>query len=382
MRIVLTNKSTTIAGGEDYVLYLASGLRERKHDIIIAPLRNSELASKSKEQGFETVEMDYSAKGLDEIPLIFDLAKKLKNKKVDIIHTNSNTDRTIGAFTSRLLKCKNIAQIHSHFSITQRIHHSFRNKFIDHFITDSYSSRNQLIHYDKIHENRVSVIHIGIPKNKIEVSEQIKNKLRNDFGLGENNILIGAIGRLVKFKGHIYLIRAFKKIIETHPNIRMMIIGDGEIKDELFYACKELGITDKVFFPGYRTDVDQLLSIFDLYIHPSIDNGGESFPIAVLLALRAGLPVIATRVSDIPLQVKNGYNGFIVDAGNANQLSNKISELIENTEIRKTFGVNSTTHYYENFTLESMVNRMELLYRKIINVGPESVSYKKETIHK
>lgn len=367
MNIVLTNKAVNIAGGENYVLYLAEGLRERNHNVIIAPLANSELAAKSIELGFETIEMNYSAKGLDEIPLIFDFAKKLKNKKIDIIHTNSNTDRTVGAFASRLLKCKNIAQIHSHFSIKQRSHHNFRNNFIDHFITDSISSQNQLVHSDKIDKERVTTIHIGIPKTNVVLTHEEKIKLRNEFNISENDFLIGTIGRLVPFKGHIYLLRAFKDILAQHPDSKLMIVGDGEIQDELISASQELGIFSSVIFPGYRTDVDRLLSIFDLYTHPSIDHGGESFPIAVLLALRAGLPIVASKVSDIPFQVKNDFNGFIVEPGNADELSARISQLINNNNLKKSFAENSINHFYNNFTLKRMINNIELLYEKVLS---------------
>ena len=380
MNIVLTNKAVNIAGGENYVLYLAEGLRERNHNVIIAPLAKSELAAKSRELGFETIEMNYSAKGLDEIPLIFDFAKKLKDKKVDIIHTNSNTDRTVGAFASRILGCKNIAQIHSHFSIKQRSHHNFRNKFIDHFITDSISSQNQLVHSDKMDGEKVSTIHIGIPKNKVVVSSDEKRLLRNEFNISENDFLIGTIGRLVPFKGHIYLLRALKNILAHHPNTKLMIVGDGEIQDELVSATKELGISSNVIFPGYRTDVDQLLSIFDLYTHPSIDHGGESFPIAVLLALRAGLPIVASKVSDIPFQVKNEFNGFIVEPGNSVELADCIKQLIDDNKLRQSFAENSLNHFYDNFTLKRMINNIELLYQKVLS--PDSVEKKKKIFSK
>jgi glycosyltransferase involved in cell wall biosynthesis len=378
MNIVLTNKAVNIAGGENYVLYLAGGLREHDHNVIIAPLSNSELAAKSKELGFETVEMNYSAKGLDEIPLIFDFANKLRDKKIDLIHTNSNTDRTIGAFASRLMNCKNVAQIHSHFSIKQRSHHSFRNKFIDHFITDSNSSRNQLVSGDKINGNKVSTVHIGIPKEKENISDQTKTELRAEFGIKQNELLIGTVGRLVPFKGHIYLLRAFKDILKEHPNTKLMIVGDGEIQDELLFACNELEITGRVIFPGYRTDIDELLSIFDLYVHPSIDHGGESFPIAVLLALRAGLPVVATKVSDIPFQVLDEFNGFIVDAGNSDQLYGKISRLLNNIDLLNNFALNSSSHFNSNFTLDRMILKIESLYKNIL-IGDSSKKKRKNS---
>ncbi len=369
MRIVLTNKSVNIAGGENYVLYLASELRKRNHYVIIAPLKDSELADKSKELGYETLEMKYSARGMDEIMLALDFANKLRAKKVDVIHTNSNTDRTIGALASKLLRCKNIAQIHSHFSVRQRIHHGLRNRLIDHFITDSHSSRNQLLNSDHLKESRVTAIHIGIPEISIPLPKHQRSLARKNLNIDDSEILISALGRMVPFKGHVYLLRAFKKILDRQTNTKLMIIGDGEIKEELLNECNQLNIIDRVIFPGYRTDTECLLPATDIFVHPSLVNGGESFPIAVLLALRSGLPIVATDVSDIPLQVVNGFNGYIVNSANTEMLAERISYLATHQDTRVKFGTNSIQHFKNNFTLSRMTDKTENLYYSLIREG-------------
>lgn len=366
MRIAITNNSDMIAGGENYVLFLADGLSKKNHDVTILPKKDSPLELKAKEAGYKTIGIPYSAKGLDEIPLIYNFYTKVKNLGIDIVHTNSNTDRTIGAFASKLLKCKNVAQIHSHFSIKQQLHHRFRNNLIDHFITDSKSSAMQLINEDKIKDSKVSAIHIGIPGYTEILSKEEKNNLKQKIGIRNNSLVVGNLARLVQFKGHKYLIHAFHGLAQIVPNVQLVIIGDGELDNTLKIQSAELGITDKILFTGYRNDADKLMQLFDLYVHPSINNGGESFPISILLALREGLPIVATNISDIPIQVINNYNGLIVSPQSPSELLSAMLELLFSKNKMNVYGENSSKHFYNNFTIDKMIDKIELLCSRML----------------
>jgi glycosyltransferase involved in cell wall biosynthesis len=108
------------------------------------------------------------------------------------------------------------------------------------------------------------------------------------------------------------------------------------------------------------------MSALDLFVHPSLDFGGESFPIAVLLSLCAGLPVIASDVSDIKFQVINMHNGFLVQPGNVEMLADKIKTLAMNNLMLKQFSQYSLCHFQKNFALESMVEKIEQIYKTVL----------------
>lgn len=365
MNIVLTNDAKDIAGGENYVLYLANGFKKRNHNVIIAPLKGSELAVKAKDD-FEIIEVNYSTRGKEFGSAKF-LADKLRDKQIDVIHTNSNSDRTIGALTARKLKCGSVAQIHSCHSIRYNLTHWLRNKFwIDHFITDSAPSTKILIEHDRISKEKISTVHIGIPSDAVNISEKLRKETRNELNVKNDEILIGAISRLVPFKGHSFLLKAFANALSANQNLKLVLIGDGELKESLITEAAELGITSRVTFAGYRSELDGFMSALDLFIHPSIDFGGESFPIAILLSLCAGLPVIASNVADIKFQVVDGVNGFLVQPGNIDMLSEKIETLVTNSMMRKNFAKNSLNHFKNNFTIEAMVEKIEEIYKSVI----------------
>jgi glycosyltransferase involved in cell wall biosynthesis len=365
MNIVLTNDAKDIAGGENYVWYLANGLKNKSHNVIIAPLTGSELAAKAKKD-FEIIEVKYSG-SYKAISLAKYLADRLRNKHIDIIHTNSNIDRTIGSLTARKLKCGSVAQNHSCLSIQHNLTHWLRNKFwIDHFITNSDPSTKILIEKDKIAKEKVTTVHLGIPSDTVNVSEIYRVETRNKLKVNDNEILIGAISRLVAFKGHSVLLKAFNKSLSTIPDLKLVLIGDGELKESLMEQARELGISDKIIFAGYQTELNGFLSAFDIFIHPSIDFGGESFPVSVLLSLCAGLPVIASDVADIKYQVVDGYNGFLVQPGNVEMLAEKIVTLAADKLMQKQFSQNSLSHFQKNFTLEPMVEKIEQIYKAVL----------------
>lgn len=369
MNILISNDAKDIAGGENYVLFLAEGLKRNNHNVIIAPLKNSQLAEKSKSLGFETIEVPYSLGG-KEFLASFQLASAIRKKNIDIIHSNSNLDRTIAAFAAKTLGIKHIAQIHSAHSISHNITHLIRNKFlINHFITDGFQSKKLLVEEDKIPDEKISVVHIGIDDKIVRTTDAAKEKIKSEFNIKENDIVIGSISRLVKFKGHSILIKSFKQIVEYFPNTKLIIVGDGELLPQLIEEAASLNLEKNIIFTGYRTDLGEILSVFDIVVHPSIDFGGESFPIVLLMSLAAGKPVIASDVGDISYQVKNGINGYLVSPGSIDELTLKISELIKNKDLRLIMGANSRNIYNESFTLPIMISKIEKIYSNILIIN-------------
>ena len=368
MNIVVANDAFDIAGGENYALYVAIGLRKEGHNVILSPMEGSMLAEESRKQGFETIPIPY-AKDSRMIKAVNMMTRKLKNRKIDIIHSNSNLDRTVTAFTAKRLKCKNVASIHSCNSIRHNLLHWYRNKYlINHFIPSGYCSKKILVENDRIPENKISVIHIGIPADLAVFSEEKRNLTRVNFNIQKDEILIGTVARLVNFKGINILIDAFKKLIDNKNlnNLRLLIVGDGLLKNELEEQSKRLGLSDKVIFTGHRTDLDNLLSAIDVYIQPSLDMNAEVFPITGILAKSIGLPMVVSDCGDLKYMVNENYDGFVVTPGDVNELTEKLSMIITNKDLRKNMGINSLENYKQKFMLEKMISSILSVYRKII----------------
>ena len=100
-----------------------------------------------------------------------------------------------------------------------------------------------------------------------------RTKARNEFGIKDEEVLIGNVGRLVKFKGQKYLLSAFKIVLETEPHAKLMITGDGELMNELKEYSNVLGINERVIFTGFRDDLQAIYPAFDIYVQPSLYGG-------------------------------------------------------------------------------------------------------------
>jgi len=363
MNIVLSNDAKDIAGGENFVLYLAKGLREKGHNVFIAPLINSELSKKTKELGYTVFDVPY-AQGGKEFKAIKVLYQQLKNKQIQIVHSNSNSDRTIAAFAGKLIHAKNFASVHSSLSISHNITHIFRNKYlIDHFIPDGYATKKIMVEKDGIPGNKISVVHIGVPETMFMFSESGRQKIRSEFGIDSEQIVIGAISRLVEFKGHLFLMKAFKELTEKFNNIKLLIVGDGPLEDYLKTEAVNLGLSNKIIFAGHRSDLSDILSSMDIFAQTSIDFGGESFPIAMLDAMSVGLPLLASDVGDLKYMVENN-NGLLIKPKNIPQIATSLKLLIESEKLRKDFGSESRKLFLEKFTLQKMIDSIESLYLK------------------
>jgi len=364
MNIVLTNDAMDIAGGENFVLFLAGGLRRRGHHVIIAPMTGSDLAAKAREENHEVIEIPYAGSKLHAINMF---AKALKNKNIDIIHTNSNIDRTVGAFVAKKLHCTCVASIHSCFSIQRNLTHWYRNKFlINHFTPDGYSTKKILLEKDGIPERKITVVHDGVPHESIKFNAEARAEVRRQLQIADDEIVIGAIGRLVEFKGHTYLLKATAKLLEDIANqkIKVVIVGDGELKETLLAESSALGVDKNVIFTGQRTDLSGLYSSFDIFSQPSKDFGGETFPLTMLHALSFGLPVVGTDAGDIRFQIINGENGFLVEPENVDALAEALQKLIHNKALRDSMGKVSFKHFLQNYTLDAMVDKFEAIYKR------------------
>jgi len=370
MNIAVTNDAVNIAGGENYTLYLAQGLREEGHNIIICPLENSTLIKESVKQDFETIPVPYCSGGKQFFHAINLMLRKLKDKKIDIIHSTTNSDRTISAFAAKKIKCKNIASILSCYSIRHNIVHRYRNKYlIHHFITVGHSSQKILTERDKIPEEKVSVIHIGIPGNIAQFSEEKRILTRSNLNICHEDIVIGIVARLVDFKGINILIDSLKVLTEkvNDKNVKLMIVGDGILRSELEQQAKNLKLDNKIIFTGFRTDLDNCLSAMDIYAQPSLEMNAELFPISAVLAKSACLPLIVSDSGDLKYIVKDNSDGFVVSPGDSGILADKLSVMINNNELRKEMGKKSLENYIKNFTLEIMIHKILSVYDKVLS---------------
>ncbi|AVQ20879.1 glycosyltransferase family 1 protein [Fusobacterium necrophorum subsp. funduliforme] len=170
---------------------------------------------------------------------------------------------------------------------------------------------------------------IGIDTEKYQTSEDTKEEKRKELTFHTTDIILCSIGELTARKNHKIILQALFKL--NNKNIHYMIIGQGRLKQALYDLVKKLKLESQVHFLGYRTDIKELLSISDLYVFPSIQEG---LPVALMEAMATGLPIIASNIRGNRDLIQNGRNGFLVE-NKIEEYSLKIVELMENPQLRK-----------------------------------------------
>ncbi len=363
--ILLTNSSDMYGGGEFYVLELAKELTKRGHNIIVTCKPDNLLCKKCNDAGVKTLPLDFPPQGK-----LFSFVKKLKHiiqqHNIQIVHTNANYDRTAGAFAARLCGAKHVTNVHSFHSLQHNPTHWVRNKWAtDHFLVDGVCVKELLVQEDGISSEKISVVYLGVDPESMRRDDEQRRRVRREFGINDDHILIGNVGRLVPMKGQEYLIKAFANIASLHSHARLLIIGDGELLEELKTQSNKLQTENKVIFAGFRDDLTACYSAFDIYAHTSIEGCGETFPFAVLQALAQELPVVVTRVGDVAAMVEEGVNGFVVEEKNINAIAEKLNTLLSDSTLRQSMSLNSRELLCRKFTTTMMVDNIEAVYARI-----------------
>ncbi len=203
-----------------------------------------------------------------------------------------------------------------------------------------------------INPDKLTVVHNGIECREPDVSK--RSELRNEWGVEDDELLLGVVSRFDPFKGLEYAIDAMRLVIENVPQIKMVLVGSGTLGRQLKEQVENAGLNSRVIFTGLRTDIDQCLGAIDIFIFPSLS---EAHSIALLEAMRAGKPIIATDVGGNTESVRHMKEAVIVPAQSAASLAEAMQTLAEDEQLRQKSGENARSRFIEEFTVDIMVKK-------------------------
>jgi glycosyltransferase involved in cell wall biosynthesis len=174
----------------------------------------------------------------------------------------------------------------------------------------------------------------------------------------------GSVGWLTPVKGHRVLIEAVARLKPGWPRLHVVIVGSGELRESLTTLAAEHGMADSVRLLGERADVPECLAAMDLFVLPSLNEGMGR---ALVEAMAAGRPVIATRVGGIPAIVQDRYNGLLVPPGDPVALAFAIEELLRRPDWAKELGAAARESIGERFGIASMIRAVEAVYERALH---------------
>ena len=208
-----------------------------------------------------------------------------------------------------------------------------------------------------VHPTRLKVIENGIEPPRLDGLES-KSSIRHRLDIPPDGIMLLTVGRLTVQKGHTILLDAAAKLSGKFPILRFVFAGDGPQRSSLESKAEAHGLENQVIFLGLRSDIPALLKAADIFVQPSL---WEGLSLALLEALFAGLPVLATRVEGVVDVVEDGKSALLVPPGDSDALANGLAKLIGDESLRERLGRAGLERAREKYTLGKMCASYESL---------------------
>lgn len=205
---------------------------------------------------------------------------------------------------------------------------------------------------------RATVVENGIDVARFQSAEP---SLRRE--LPRDRMLIGAVGRLVHEKGGEVFLRAAKTVLAANPGVAFVFVGNGPRRRAWENLAVNLGIREHVYFTGTRADMPNVYASLDMLVLPSLD---EAMPMCLLEGLAAGLPVIATRVGEVPKLIVSGVTGQLIEAGDSNALSDAILRFTGNMDEARSMGRNGQALVARSFSSDAMAKKYLGVYENAL----------------
>jgi len=222
--------------------------------------------------------------------------------------------------------------------------------FTDRIITVSEALKKELVEKFRIApENKFTVVELGF-----ELDELLKLPMKE----ASDVINIGIVGRLVPVKNHKMLLRVAQKI-----KAKFIIIGDGELRQELENYAKELGIEDIIEFRGWVKDVAEIYRDLDIVVLTSLNEGT---PVSIIEAMAAARPVVATEVGGVRDIMQDAKSGYLVESGDHEGFTERLADLVKDREKRVRFGECGRGLARERFSKKRLIGDMKRVYGEIL----------------
>jgi glycosyltransferase involved in cell wall biosynthesis len=359
-RVMHITQDLMVGGLERVIVLLCRTLDRERFEPSVLCLRGAGgFAPELVEQGIPVHVLPWSPEKLDYFAFR-KVGEVLRERRIDVIHTHNTGPFFHGALGATLAGVKT----HIHTDHARPFPDSLRWMVAEHVLSHlayrvvgvSDDTTHNLRHYEKIPESKLATIPNGIDLQPVRTDPA---RLRQELGISPATTVIGTAGRLTHQKGMEFLIQAAGLLAPRFPDLTVLIVGEGSEQNALQEMVRSAGLQDRVRLLGLRMDIPDLLALFDIYALPS---RWEGLPMAILEAMAASLPIVASAVGGVPTAVREGVNGLLVPPENPVALAGALEKLLDEPQLRKRMGEAGRKRYEAGFTARQMTRRYERLY--------------------
>ena len=365
MKILHINTERTWRGGEQQTLNLLGGLHKRQIACHLVCQAGSPLEERALEAGVGVFPM--TMRGEIDLAAGVRIRKLINTFNYKIVHSHTSHAHSLAYLASIGTGVIRIVTRRVDFSIFR---HSFlklsglKYSFMaDYYIAISHKIKEVLVN-DGVADQRIFVVHSGIDPQRF--SQATGGLLSDEFDITDNQKVVINVAHLAGHKGQKYLVRAIPQVLAKLPDTRFFIVGTGVLMDELKETASELGLKKELIFAGFRSDVADFYKIADLYVMSSVQEGLGT---AVLDALAAAVPVVATNTGGLPEIIHDGKTGRLVAPGEPEALADGIVEMLTRVEAAKAMADEGRAMVQNYFSIDAMVDKNIEVYQKVLADG-------------
>lgn len=358
MRIMHVSTAHGWRGGEQQLFYLAEGLSNKGIENIIIAQPDSPLQEKARKAAIKSDVL--ASKGEFDIFAYFALAKLIRKYKPDIVHAHDGHSVTYvaaGSFFSGI-KVKRVA--------TRRVDFKLNNSWkynigVDKLICISEAIKNICL-AGGVKNTKLAKVYSGIDPDRFYEKMQLKD-LRDELNIDRKNKVILNVASLTDHKGQCYLLDAMLDVAREIPEVRLLIVGTGELEESLKKQAQELAIDDKVMFLGFRNDVGSLLQLCDLFV---MSSHLEGLCTSALDAMANERALVITDAGGLPEVLGDCDAGIIVPAKDPQKLGSAIIELLKDYSRREKMGIRGRQRVNDVFSVDKMIAGNLKIYEELL----------------
>jgi glycosyltransferase involved in cell wall biosynthesis len=308
------------------------------------------------------------------------LARLIRRERPQILHTHTAKAGTVGRVAALLAGSRRppivVHTFHGHvlrgyFGPVRSLFFRLLERWLagrtTALIAVSPQVRDDLVSLGIAPRERFAVIRLGIELDERVAAEQNgRVESRRYLGIPGERFAVGWIGRMTAVKRTDDVLVAFKRLRESGVDATLCMVGDGPDRAGLEQRAHDLGIVRDILFLGYQEDVAPFYAAFDALVLPSSNEGT---PVSVIEALGAGRPVVATRVGGVPDVVRDGVDGFLVEAGATDELADRLAQLAHDPALRERMGNQGRERVLPRYAVERLVDDVDRLYRSLLSAA-------------
>lgn len=359
------------AGAEVQVAAVASYLaRERTIELSAVLFNDGRLADELRKLGVDLAVVDERRRTALEI--VGFVARFLRARKVDIVHTHRYKDNILGATAAKLAGVSHVirtvhglaepaagwerAKVRAAEALDKAVLWCCADRVIA--VSDRLGDALKRSGYPR---SSLVPIHNGVDLGRVRAA-RCRADVRRELGIAPDAFVIGTAGRLVPVKAQASLLRAARLVLQERGDARFVIAGDGPLRDGLLRTADQLGIAGECILSGARDDIHDVIAAMDIFVLPSLHEG---IPIALLEAMALCRPVVATGVGGIPEVIEDRSNGLLVPPGDDRALASACLEVARDASLAGRMGVTARQTIEARFSHEKNGAAVLATYRAV-----------------